>query len=233
MILRYGSYTHADAEVSVSINKTPTFNGIGQRKGYAERWTVQGILHAADAASLRTALDSLESAYSVDGLDLVLYASDGSSVRHAMRNNGSPQGVRITDFGYPEGDGAEYTTYRTYQFTAEAEYVTNLALDTYSESYEFSGGGERWVLIETITGPPIRQTTQQQTPYRCRQTGNAVGTGGRPAVPPPAFPSAEHTDQRQITYGTPQYLRNGNTMYPVSWSYSFESPTPLFALPPG
>lgn len=233
MILRYGSYSHADGEISLSISQTPTYTSTGLRKGYVSRWSIRGILHGADAAAVASAIASLEAAYGSDGYDLVLYASDGSTVRHAMRNNASPSGVRITALNYPEGDGAEYTTYRTYTIEAEAEYLGFLGLDSYSETYDFSGGGESWVLIETITGPPIRQTVRQQTPYRCQQSGTAVGIGSRPTVPPPVFPAAEHVDQRRISYQTPQYLRNGNTMYPVTWSYSFESASPLFALPPG
>jgi hypothetical protein len=134
---------------------------------------------------------------------------------------------------YPEGDGAEYTTYRTYNISLEAEYLTQLGVESYTETYDFSGGGEAWVMVETITGPPLRQTVRQQTPYRCTQSGSSVGGGARPSPPPPAFPSVEHVNERRITYGTPQFLRNGNIQYPLSWSYSFESATPLFALPPG
>ena len=233
MILRYGSYSHADAEVSVSISKQPTYSGVGIRKGYIERWQIRGILHAADGDALRTAILALEQGYGADGYDLVLYASDGSTVRHAMLNSGSPTGTKVVDLAYPEGEGAEYTTYRTYNITVEAEYLSVLGLDSYSETYDFSGGGEAWVMIETITGPPIRQTVRQQTPYRCTQSGNAVGTGARPTVPSPVFPALEHQNERRITYQTPQFLRNGSVMYPVSWSYSFESSTPIFALPPG
>jgi len=233
MILRYGSYTHADSEVSVSISKQPTFNTIGLRKGYIERWQVRGILHAADADTLRTAIETLEAGYGADNYDLVLYASDGVTVRHAMRNAGSPGGVRVMQLDYPEGDGAEYTTYRTYNISLEAEYLTQLGVESYTETYDFSGGGEAWVMVETITGPPLRQTVRQQTPYRCTQSGSSVGGGARPSPPPPAFPGVEHVNERRITYGTPQFLRNGNIQYPLSWSYSFESATPLFALPPG
>jgi hypothetical protein len=233
VILKYGGYSHSDAEVSVVINKQPTWTNIGTRKGYIERWEVRGILHAADADALRIAMGVLESAYSVDNYDLVLYASDGSTVRHAMLNNGSPTGVKIVDFAYPSGEGAEYTTYRTYSFVAEAEYLTATGFDTYQESFEFSGGSEAWIMITTLFGPPIRQTVAQQTPYRCVQQGNAVSLNARPTPPPPAFPGLEHVNERRIMYATPQFLRNGNTMYPVQWSYLFESSTPIFGFPPG
>ena len=143
MILRYGSYSHADNEVTLVISQRSTFNEIGARSGYVANWSIRGILQASTEANLRTAIVALEAAYGVDGRDLVLYSSDGTSVRHSMLNAGSRQGVRILDLSYPTGDGSEYTTFRTYQITAEAEYNTDLGILSYTEITPSAAGGSR------------------------------------------------------------------------------------------
>lgn len=234
MILRYGTYSHPDNEVMISISQRPTFNEIGLRSGYVASWSVQGMILGTSSSDLATKIAALEAAYGVDGLDLVLYDSDGVSVRHAMRNTGSRTGVKISELSYPTGDGTEYVTYRTYSFTAEAEYQTDLGVFSISESYSFGGGGQQKIVIPTLSGPPVEQLVRQQTAYTCQQQGQAIGVAAYPTVPAPAFPSAEHRDRRRITYNRPSRIgRYGNQMYQVSWSYEFESPSALFALPPG
>lgn len=234
MILRYGSYSHADNEVTLSISQRPVYNEVGLRAGYVASWSIQGMILGSSASDLGTKIAALESAYGADGLDLILYDSDGVTVRHAMRNTGSRTGVKILDLSYPTGDGAEYVTYRSYSITAEAEYQQDLGIYSISETYTFGGGGPQKVVIPTLYGPPIEQLVRQQTAYICQQQGQAIGVAAYPTVPGPAFPAAEHRERRRITYNRPTKIgRYGNQMYSVSWSYEFESPSQLFALPPG
>ncbi len=68
------------------------------------------------------------------------------------------------------------------------------------------------------------------TAYRATQTGQAVGLYGYPPVPPPLFPGKLEEGGRP-TLGSPR-LRNGVYVdWPVSWSYSFVSATPLVGFP--
>lgn len=234
MILKYGSYAHASGEVTLSISQRAAYNETGNRSGYIASWTISGILHGTDAADVRTKLLALEAAYGSDGYDLVLYAADGVTVRHSMLNAGSRAGVKIVSLDYPTGDGAEYVTYRSYTITAEAEYNQDLGIYSISETYTFGGGGQQKIVIPTLYGPPIEQLIRQQTPYICQQQGQAIGVAAYPTVPGPAFPNAEHRERRRISYSRPTKLgRNGNMMYAVTWAYEFESPSQLFALPPG
>jgi hypothetical protein len=234
MILRYGSYSHADNEVIISISQRPIFNEVGLRSGYVASWSIQGMLQGSSVSDLSTKIVVLESAYGADGLDLVLYDSDGSTVRHAMRNTGSRTGVKILDLSYPTGDGAEYVTFRTYSIQAEAEYNQDLGVYSTSETFTFGGGGQQKVVIPTLYGPPVEQLVRQQTPYTCQQQGQSIGVSTWPTVPGPAFPSAEHRERRRITYSTPSKIgRYGNQMYAVSWAYEFESPSLLFRYPNG
>jgi hypothetical protein len=172
MILRYGSYSHPDNEVIISISQRPTFNEIGLRSGYVASWSIQGMLQGSSVSDLSTKIIALESAYGADGLDLVLYDSDGSTVRHAMRNTGSRTGVKILDLSYPTGDGAEYVTFRTYTIQAEAEY--NQDLGVYSTS-------------ETVR-PPCRATREAADALHVpaagpEYRGQHMAHGPRPGVP--------------------------------------------------
>ena len=45
-------------------------------------------------------------------------------------------------------------------------------------------GGPRYVLVETLNTPPVRQQTNQFTKCRCVQEGTIVRRYSRPAVPP-------------------------------------------------
>lgn len=232
MILQYGGYTHADAECIVDMDIQATYNELGNVCGYAEQWSITAIVQAATADLVTTAYEAMRTAYSTNGLDMVLYDSDGSTVRHAMRNNGSRKGLQITQFGYPKGEGAEGSTFRTVSITARTEYERDLGLYSRSERYEFSGGGPQFVVHATLIGPPIKQQIRQQTPYRCIQSGSAIGLGAYPSFPPPAFPDDEHTEMRQTAKESPREIGpRGNRMYPISWSYFFESANPMFGSP--
>lgn len=228
MILKWGSYAHEDNEITISIQKTAIFSEFKTAVGYSETWDIRGVKQAATTALVGAALQAMINAYSTNGLDLVLYDSDGTTPRHALYSGPSREGVKITDISYPEGAGAEYSTFRTYSFRASADYYGDLGLYSFSESFEFSGGGPQFVIIPTLYGPPIRQDVRQQTPFRCIQSGSSIGIGGHGAASPPAFPADEHIDGRQVRFETP---KQGFSMYPLSWMYVFESVGPLGGVP--
>ena len=232
MILKYGTYSHSDNECTVVIDVNATYNELGNVSGYVEQWSIQAIVQAATAAAVTTAYEAMRTAYSTNGLDMVLYDSDGSTIRHVMSNNGSRKGLQITQFGYPQGQGAEGSTFRTVSITARTEYERDLGLYSRSERYEFNGGGSQFALIPTLIGPPIKQQIRQQTPYRCIQSGSAIGLGAYPSFPPPAFPDDEHTEMRVTAKDSPREIGpRGNRMYPISWQYFFESASPMFGSP--
>lgn len=234
MYLAYGSYTHASGEVQLQISRQSTYGENGIRRGSLVRWTIDGRLHAADIASLTTAIAALETAYSVDGYNLALYNDDASLTAHTLISSTSLSGVKIVSLDYPSGDGSQYTTYRDYRITAEAEYsVSSSNILNWNETLSFSGGGPLVVWLPALTGPPQRQIARQQTTYKCQQSGTATGLASYPAAAPPLFgPDVEHVSQRQFSLGTPRLTARGlGTEFPVSWSYSFESSSPLFGLP--
>ena len=54
MILRYGSYSHADNEVTLSISQRPIYNEVGLRAGYVASWSIQGMILGSSASDLAT-----------------------------------------------------------------------------------------------------------------------------------------------------------------------------------
>jgi hypothetical protein len=60
MILRYGSYSHPDNEVTISISQRPTFNEVGLRSGYVASWSIQGMLQGSSVSGLSTKIIALE-----------------------------------------------------------------------------------------------------------------------------------------------------------------------------
>lgn len=238
MYLSYGSYTHPAGEVTVAIQRTPTFNEGGQLYGYKETWHIQGFLQAVDQRSLTTALNSLKAAYSQQAGDLVLHLDDGTFTTHALLAVNCIGGTRVVGGpSFPDGKGAEYSTYRNYEITVEGD-VPNVDanLMAFMEVVTFEGdGGPLTVILQTLTGQPQKQTTAQQTPFRATQQGSAIGHFAYPPIPLPIWPDAlihprvkptKKLPKRSGPIGRPTY-----TEWEVSWSYEFESVTPLVGDP--
>lgn len=233
MYLRYGNYQTADSEVSVTILREAQVNEAGQPYALRHTWDITGIIFGDDTAAVVANLLALERAFAFWGNDLALIDSNGT-ICHAMPSGGSLTGVRITKPpSYPNGDGAELSTFRTYSITATCDYpygpVTN-PLKSFTETLAFSGGGPRRIVVECAFGPPQPQIVNQFTAFRATQTGAAVGMYGYPPIPPPIFPAA------LVENGSPSFtggqLRNGVYVdFGVQWAYRFESPTPLIGLP--
>lgn len=234
MILKYGSYIHADAECAVVITKRPEYSPRGVRKSVRETWTIAGVMQANSQSELTAALAALRSAYNVNGQDVGLYLGDGTTLSNHFMNSGNALGgVRVTAFDFPKGEGAEYSTFRSYSITLEADFPDTFPnLLDYHEAISFKGtGGRRKVFLETLDGPPQMQIAAQRTTYKATQKGKAVGAGTWPAPSAPLWPFAELEDHRTIDYDTPRVAGRHVTELAVSWNYAFESVTPLVGMP--
>ncbi|MBS0263891.1 MAG: hypothetical protein JSS02_18275 [Planctomycetes bacterium] len=233
MYVQYGTYAHARNEAAVQIGKQALFSPRGYRRGLRETWRIVGVLQAADPGSLTEALASLRTAYATNGLDLGLYHDDGTPTDHRIISANTLGGTRVLHSAFPEGTGAEYSTFRSYSITVEAETpdTTHDVLE-FSEVVSFVGtGGPRLVFLETLAGPPQTQIARQFTTYRARQEGRAVGLTSYPTVPPPVWPAAELVDQRRVSLHTPRRTATSLSEYAVEWAYQFESTTPLTGTP--
>jgi len=235
--LKYGSHAHASGECSVAIAKHGLFARSGIRRAVLVRWDIQGRLQAADASSLTGAINALEAAYQVPGQDIGLYFDDGTPTSHRIASAQTSGGVRIVVApSFPQGRGAEYSTFRSYVLSIEAELPdTETSIIAWNEVLNFNGGGAQFGFFEPINGLPQKQLLRQATTFKVTQQGSALGNGSYPVPAVPIWPTAEHLHLRKITYELPsrkgsagQYI---DTEFPVSWSYVFESELPLTGAP--
>ena len=237
MYLKYGTYQHAANEASVVISKQGLFTDAGIACGVRERWDIQGRLQASDQASLSVAINTLVAAYSVQAQDVGFYFDGGQPTSHRIVSGQTNGGVRVVQPpSFPQGKGAEYSSFRTYAIALEAELVDpQAALLTWHETLSFKGGGPQFAFIEPINGLPQKQLLKQFTTFHASQSGEATGYLSYPVPAPPIWPEAEHANQREIRYEAPKRAGpSGNatyTQYKVTWSYTFEDAGPLVALP--
>ncbi len=237
MYLKYGDYRHASGEVAVAITKQGLFSDAGIARGVRERWDLQGRLQAATPAALSEAIEELVAAYSVQGEDVGFYFDDDTPSTHQITGSATNGGVRVVaPPSFPQGKGAEYSTFRTYTIALEAELIdADASLIAWHERLNFTGGGPQFAFLQPINGLPIKQLLKQSTPYRATQSGEAIGQLTYPVPASPLWPSAEHVHLREVHYELPKRMGTGaNTTfseYRVTWSYQFESATPLVGLP--
>lgn len=243
MYLKYGTYTHETGECAIVIQKESVLNAENNKVGWKEVWQISGMLRGTDAADLTTKIKALETAYGVNGRDLILLNDNGTETAHKLISNRSRSGVMITRLDYPVGEGAEYTTFRNYQIIAECDISILETLDlvgggkgknrggggitlTYNEAITTRGtGGPRVVVIETMGGPVVKQIVSAQTSQYKTQSGSATGMYGYPTVPPPIDPANEIADRRVIQQELPITVSQfgKQSIFKISWSYEFVS----------
>jgi hypothetical protein len=238
MILKYGSYTHSQNEVALTITREPLRSQGGVYYAYKERWNCKGVLLGfTNQAQITSAINALQAAYSVDGGDLVFYLDDGvTRTAHALVAASCYGGTRVVQApSFPDTYGTgEYqpSVGRSYSFAVEGETAIgggNVTLQ-FTETLTCKGtGGPLWVYIPVAQGQWVRQQVSQQSTYTVTQKGQAVGLNGVLVPPDPIWPDAEKQEQRMIEYGSPQ--RYGVLQFPLSWSYTFESTGALTGTP--
>jgi len=233
MFLQYGSYIHDTNEAAVTISRVAQFTDGGLPQGYRETWQIRGILQAATSDLLTVSINRLKLAYLIQDRNLGLFFDNGAPTSHGMLSAQTIGGVRVIEGpSFPVGEGAEYSTFRSYEITVEAEFRTLLVgLLAWTESIVFGGGGPRFILQQPLQGMPVRQRVAEATPYTAQQSGAAVGNSSYPVPSAPLWPADEHRDQRRIELGQPRRHGNRYSEYPISWSYSFEAAAPLIGLP--
>lgn len=238
MYLQYGNYQHAANEASVGITRQGVWSDAGILTGWREQWRISGFLQAADQESLTIAILALVQAYSIQGQDLGLYLDSGLLSSHYLLSAGTKAGTRVTEGPtFSQGEGAEYSTFRSYQITVEAEsQIVVPGMLAFYETLNFQGtGGPRFVHLEPLDGLPVKQITHLSSVCRVTQQGEAIGQSTWPAPSPPIWPEALQQDRVQITRKSPKRMgpigQPIYTEFPVTWNYSFESATPLSGLP--
>lgn len=236
MQLVYGNFQHDPGDAEVSISREGLVSELGRMYAIRERWNITGRLHGADTSAVNTLVAQLLAAYSVNRQDIYLSGSN-----HVMRSADTINGTRVVSPPqFPEGRGAELSTYRNYTLAVEGEfaYWGDSVLFSWSESLTFQGTcGPIWGFLECLNGPPQQQMFQQQSVMRCTQRGmaqaapdsvhrNEVSKYWLP--PPPTWPQWEHQERRSIVYELPANLYGLRT---TTWSYEFSSNIPLIGTP--
>lgn len=232
MYLKYGGYPHTSGEAAFSISRDGQFSPEGVYQGYVERWDISGRLHAADVASLSAAITALQAAYALQGQDIGLYNDDHSPTAHRMLNSQTVGGIRVVrQPSFPESQGAEYTTFRSYSIGVEGEFLDlESGIVNWTEVVNFEGGGPVYVHLKPINGVAQKQVSIQNDTFRATQAGSAVGYLGYPNPPAPLWPSdlvrapaiSRKTPRRKGPRGSQLFVE-----YEVSWNYAFESVAPL------
>ena len=234
MILKYGTYSHDDNEVTISIAKQPRFSPRGYRIGTRERWQIQGILQAADTAALKIAQVALEDAYKTNSLDLVLTTDGTTETAHTLKVADTLGGIRVVGgVQYPDGDGAELSTFRTYTIVVEGTRKDNeRELLAFQETVDIQGsGGPRRVLIEVLNGPPQAQITNLATIQRIVQRGSALGYSTYPAPAAPSIPAWLSATEQVISRRGPLSIRGQFSEFGVQWQYVMLAPSPVTEVP--
>jgi hypothetical protein len=149
MFLRCGGYQHEAGECSIAIARRALLTEQKVMYAYVESWQIMGRLHADTVPALTAAIAALEAAYSLEIIDIGLYNDDGSPTDHIMTARDANSGIHvISPPAFPEGRNAEYSTFRNYSITLEAEfkYIGDGRLLSWMETLSFKGTcGPLWI----------------------------------------------------------------------------------------
>jgi len=225
MQFKYGGYAHSDNEVSVALQQRAEFDARMIRKVLRKTLQLEGKIHGTTQADLDAKMKLLDAAYSVDNRDAILLLDDGSThSTHSLPLSGAYGGVRVTQPpSWGQSVKGEFTTWRTYSITLEADYLTlQEELLAFQETLSFEGtGGRRVAYIETVDTFPDKQQVNRFTVAKMVQSGQALGLTRYPSPPIPIFPLDEDEDVRNIVSTGPTVLLGVASEFGMSWKYQF------------
>ena len=102
MFYKHGNYRHANNEVEfISQSADKVYSATGVYLGTHRVWQLKGRIHAANAAAPTSAIQALQAAYAIDGVDTGLYCDDGTPTAHVLRRPGAHPGHATS--GVPGG----------------------------------------------------------------------------------------------------------------------------------
>ena len=232
--IRYGAYEHPLGTTRYSTSEQTVFGDNRLSQLVTTRISISGNVHGKDFAECQTRFTDLVNAYSVRApvFEILL---DGAQTLFRIDAGSVIGGIRVvTPPSIPNTVGSIHHNFIPFTIELEATRPVIAAINTlksFKETLSFSGGGPTYKLIETLYGPPVKQQTRRQTIFRARQSGTATGLYMLPSIPPPLFPDAliKGGDSER---GSGERMGNIVTLYrTASWSYEYESATPLIALP--
>jgi hypothetical protein len=225
--VRYGSFSAPVGTATWKVRTRTLANDLGLPASRSRVVEVAGQLQGTGPADIYNQSRLLDLALSSWGQDLALTLDDGTVVE-SLTNATSLGGTRVTEGpDFPNGDGADATTYRDFRFVVEATYpIAAGNVEAFEEEVETRGGGPKYGFLPVVNGPPIRQMLFSNTPYFATQQGTAVGLVTYPTPPPPLWPGAL-LEAPVIRKARPRMAGGVVRDYRISWAYSFGSQTPL------
>ena len=223
MQVKYGSYAFNADDVALSYMKKTMRSTTGIRTGFMEEWVLQFRLRGDTQSELTTEVNSLQSAFSVDGRDIVLLENGGGESAFVTNSSATTSGVRVNEVNFPILKDGQYTYFIDGTVRLNAETVTNVSADLfYSDSLTITGnGGPKRVVLETARGLPIVQTTRQRTKVTGVQSGTARAIGAVPSRPIIMFPGLLINES--VSEGITTSLEGNKTVYTLSWTYPYQS----------
>jgi hypothetical protein len=235
MIFKYGNTQFANCSVEPRISSRENRDQRQTPWSHIVRWDLMiWLMNPGGVQSTMTAMiAAVEAAFAQNFQDIRLLQPDGKASSHQLLNKDTLGGVMVVQPpSYPSAQGAEHVTYRTCTVALEGTVLVNSgsALTEFSEEVTFQGGGPRFGHLEPIAGTPVKQLLKQNTIYRAKQTGRATGILGYPPIPDPIWPAAM-VEAPIIVKVAPKRIGNSFTEFTISWSYDYESATPLFGNP--
>jgi hypothetical protein len=204
----------------------PTWGADGKLAQTTHRVELKGELLGSDTTDIFQQSNALRNACRLNG-DLLL-VSDSGAVLEFLRNATSLSGVRITGPDFPEGSGAQGTTFRTFTLSAEATYPGVSGAIQFAEVTQRvtkSGGGPVYSFLQPKKGLPYRVAEATNTPFFATQQGQALSLVANPVPRPPLWPNAL-LRAPEITYDEPRF-DGSRWLYGISWVYTFGSATKL------
>lgn len=231
--LRYGNHQHQPGEVEYARSRETQYTDDDQPMIVRDRWDLNGWLIGTSTTDIQNKLRTLVTAYGRHNQRIGLF-DDAGNMLIGLQPSETISGIKVTrPPSLPDNRNAAHVTFLPYAITVEGEIPiqgsANMVVE-FNETLDFEGGGPLFGHVETIDTLPQKQRRRAATVYRAVQQGEAVGLFSRPVVPAPLWPSALVGFPR-VRKGRPVRRGNALTLWPVSWSYVFESATPLFGEP--
>lgn len=229
MIFKTNLYSHAVNQAIIQMSTRYTKSKRGKPSRLVKSLSVSGELLASGVSAITTAIDALEDGYDGTITFAGLFDDDGTTqTSHYIEDDRDCfGGIQVLSINYPKGDATEYVNGRMFEIQLEAQYISRDGgeLQEFEETLRYRGtGGPRRVNLLTLNGPPVRQITNKRTLQQISQSGRAVGLTAYPVgfMSRPVRPGDELEDQREITYGQPEWELEKRINWPLSWSYIME-----------
>lgn len=233
--IRYGSYVHPYGTTTYSVQRQTVFNARRAPHMEAQKVSIQGLVHGDNPTDLANNFATLSAAYDQTGVDFSIQVDGTDMPVFTLFDSNVLGGIRVTQKpSIPATSGGAHLKYLPFQVELEAmvPYVSSaFALLSFQETLSFSGGGPVTSMIEALYGPPQKQQTREQSVYRCTQSGNAVAMFGLPYIPDPIFGIANLVRGGDSSRGGGDPWTATSYGRSASWSYQYESATPLVGLP--